>query len=191
MARPRTGDKHRQIRDATVAEIADVGAATASVNAIAKRAGLAVGTLYRYHANKEVLLQSVYLDIKNEIHDALMKAADAHVSSEGKIRAMWFALLDYAQLHPNAFALTEVMLNTGILTAEQQAAVSAMAQDISSIIKKAVADGTLIPASSEAITSLLVAPALRLGRASATSGAPLNPAYTEEVFSLCWRAIAK
>ncbi len=189
MARPRTGDKPSIIRQATVAEVAAVGAASASVNAIAKRAGLAVGTLYRYHPSKSALLQSIYMAIKADIHHALMDAAGRGQDASSQIRGMWFALLDYSHEHPGDFLYAEVILNAAILSAQDRARVQQMADDMTVIIRAGITDGTLAPNDPEAVRALLVAPALHLGRQSAVSGKPPDRAHAQNVFNLCWRGI--
>ncbi|MEM1206906.1 MAG: TetR/AcrR family transcriptional regulator, partial [Acidobacteriota bacterium] len=103
MARPKTGDKPRDIRDATVGEVAAIGSTSVSVNKIAKRAGLSVGTLYRYHKSKHALLSWVFLEVKRDIHNAMMGAASTLEGSAARLHAMWFALVDYGLRAPEDF----------------------------------------------------------------------------------------
>ncbi|WP_299889666.1 TetR/AcrR family transcriptional regulator [uncultured Ruegeria sp.] len=93
MVKRKTGDKLGDIRRATIAEVVECRSSAASVIAIAKRAGLAVGTVYRYYENKEQLLRAVYLAVKTELHNAMMTAAAEASGSKAKIRSMWFAVL--------------------------------------------------------------------------------------------------
>ncbi len=59
MARPVSGNKQQDIRNATIAEVAAVGSTGVSVNKIAKRAGVSVGTIYRFYETKDDLLFAV------------------------------------------------------------------------------------------------------------------------------------
>lgn len=74
MARTKSGDKPKVIRAATIGEVAEVGSTAVSVNKIARRANLSVGTLYRYHETKDDLLFWVFKQVKIDIHDAMMAA---------------------------------------------------------------------------------------------------------------------
>lgn len=190
MARVKTGNKEADIRKAAVAVVVEVGSSAASINTIAKRAGLAVGTVYRYHASKEAVLRSVFLEIKRDIHQLLMSSVREQAASEDKLRAMWFALLEYSQSHPEDFMFAEVILNTSILLPEEEDMIGDMAADIRAVIETAIADGTLRPASVSAINTVLSAPALRLGRQAAVSGRQPDPSYVKEIFDLCWRGVA-
>lgn len=60
MARPSDGGKKTRILDAAVVEIAQRGYHQTSVARIAKRAGVADGTIYLYFENKEEILFSLF-----------------------------------------------------------------------------------------------------------------------------------
>ncbi|WP_298260797.1 TetR/AcrR family transcriptional regulator [uncultured Litoreibacter sp.] len=190
MARQKSGDKENVIRRAVVAEVAAVGSTAVSVNNVAKRSGLAVGTLYRYFENKDALLRATYLAVKSEIHQMMILAARDQNTSKTKIRAMWFGLLEYAHQQPHDFIFAEVILNAVLLTDEERALVQSMSDEASAIVAGAVVDGTIRAGSAGAINTLLIAPALQIGRQSALSGRPLDLDHAEEVFALCWRAVS-
>lgn len=190
MARPKTGDKSNDILRAAVKEVAAVGSSAVSINTIAKRADLAVGTLYRYYDNKDDILRAAYLTIKGTIHTAMMAGASGENTSKDKIRAMWFALLDYSHRHPQDFMFAEVIMNAALLSPNEQDKVDVMSNRAAAIIQAAIDDGTIRPAEISAITTLLIAPALQLGRQSALGGQPPDLAKAKELFTLCWRGVA-
>ncbi len=189
MAKQKTGDKLGDIRRATVAEVVESGSSAASVNAIAKRAGLAVGTIYRYYNNKEQLLRAVYLAIKTDLHAVMMEAVENADTTEAKIKAMWFAVLDFSYLRPDDFLYVEVILNDTILSTGDKQLISEMAAQSRAVISDAVTHGLVREVDIDGIVTLLSAPALQLGRAAAFSGDKPDPANAENVFDLCWRAI--
>ena len=190
MAKRKTGDKLGDIRRATIAEVVERGSSAASVNAIAARAGLAVGTVYRYFENKDQLLRAVYLASKTELHTAMMQAAAPCSSHKDKIRAMWLAVLDYAQEAPQAFLFSEAVINDMILTDADRAEIAAMAAESRALIGAAVSEGVLRQGNTQAIVTVLAAPALQLAKAGALSGVPPDPSHAEEIFDLCWRGVA-
>lgn len=63
MARPKSEDKKQALLEAATAAFAQSGIA-ASTSAIARSAGVAEGTLFRYFATKDELLNELYLAIK-------------------------------------------------------------------------------------------------------------------------------
>lgn len=81
MARPRTADKRKRILQAAVGVFARKGYFAARVSEIAKKAGVADGTIYLYFRNKEDILVSLFDDLMSEhvqaVKEALPKVPDA------------------------------------------------------------------------------------------------------------------
>lgn len=189
MVKRKTGDKLGDIRLATIAEVVERGSSAASVNAIAKRAGLAVGTLYRYYENKEHLLRAVYLAVKTDLHTAMMSAVANAPDSKSRIRAMWFSLLSFSHARPQDFLFAEVIINDTFLTAEDLKQIEAMSAESRGFITAAIEDGSVRDLDTRAIVTVLAAPAMQLGRSAALSGEMPDPDRAEEIFGLCWHAI--
>ena len=59
MVRPRTGEKDRQIVDAAISLFLERGVRGTTVQDIAKKAGVAVGTVYVYHKDKAAIVRRV------------------------------------------------------------------------------------------------------------------------------------
>jgi TetR/AcrR family transcriptional regulator, fatty acid metabolism regulator protein len=74
MARPRSADKRQRILQAAVGIFAKKGYFGARVSEIAKKAGVADGTIYLYFRNKEDILVSLFDDLMSE-HVQQVKAA--------------------------------------------------------------------------------------------------------------------
>lgn len=100
MPRSTDGNKRELILDAAVVEIAQRGFFHTTVAMIAKRAGVADGTIYLYFRNKEEVLFSLFdramsrfidegrqqLDEAAKAPDKLRKIVDLHLSLVGKDR---------------------------------------------------------------------------------------------------------
>jgi AcrR family transcriptional regulator len=66
MVRPRTSDKRRRILDAAVSVFARKGYFAARVSDVAKRAGVADGTIYLYFRGKEDILVRLFDEVMSE-----------------------------------------------------------------------------------------------------------------------------
>lgn len=76
MARPKSEDKKQALLEAATAAFAQSGIA-ASTSAIARSAGVAEGTLFRYFATKDELLNELYLAIKLRLVRTMIAARKA------------------------------------------------------------------------------------------------------------------
>lgn len=77
MARPKSEDKKQALLEAATAAFAQSGIA-ASTSAIARSAGVAEGTLFRYFATKDELLNELYLAIKLRLVRTMIAGLDPH-----------------------------------------------------------------------------------------------------------------
>ncbi len=66
MARPKSEDKKQALLEAATQAIAQSGIA-ASTAVIARNAGVAEGTLFRYFATKDELINTLYLHLKQDL----------------------------------------------------------------------------------------------------------------------------
>ncbi len=102
MARPRSEDKQIALLDAATEVIAaqGLGAPTA---AIARLAGVAEGTLFRYFPTKDALLNAVYLyQCRNAAESTQCAGAPARPLEE-RMFAAWSDWIDWGVSHPAAF----------------------------------------------------------------------------------------
>ena len=190
MARPASGNKELDIRNATVAEVAAVGSTAVSVNKIAKRAGISVGTIYRFYETKDDLLFAVYLAVKTDIHNAIMGATNAQQKTEDKIRAMWFGLVEYAIKAPQDFLFVEMLAPEARVNSRNTSALDEMRNEILQQIQDGITNGTLVKADTRSIELMLAAPAISLAKRASLMGTIPDQEQLNEVFSLVWASIS-
>src|SRR5258707_14619871 len=83
------------ILQAAVREIAEAGLGAPTAK-IARRAGLAAGTLFTYFANKEKLLNELYLELKIEVYRRVDSNFPRKANLERRARHVWPSLLGWA-----------------------------------------------------------------------------------------------
>ena len=138
MARVRSPEKRIAILEAAVHEIAETGLG-ASTAKIAKRAGIAAGTLFTYFANKEELLNELYLELKLEVYTRINANFPHKASLEHRARHVWSSFLDWAIEFPEKRKVS-VQLNvsdlitpeTRMRTAAERGAVDATLSELGS-----------------------------------------------------------
>ncbi|EEQ0761999.1 TetR/AcrR family transcriptional regulator [Salmonella enterica] len=75
MARPKSEDKKQALLEAATQAIAQSGIA-ASTAVIARNAGVAEGTLFRYFATKDELINTLYLHLKQDLCQSMIKETE-------------------------------------------------------------------------------------------------------------------
>ncbi|WP_423840029.1 TetR/AcrR family transcriptional regulator [Vibrio mytili] len=89
MSTPPTGDKREQILTATEKLIAESGFQGLSMQKLANEAGVAAGTIYRYFADKEILLEEVRLHVAKRIATAMQAGVSDEMPLKERYRTMW------------------------------------------------------------------------------------------------------
>jgi AcrR family transcriptional regulator len=138
MARVRSPEKRSAILQAAVHEIAEAGLGAPTAK-IARRAGIAAGTLFTYFANKEELLNELYLELKLEVYTRVNANFPHKAGLERRARHVWLNFLDWAIEFPEKRKVS-VQLNVSDLitpetrerTAAERGAVDATLSELGS-----------------------------------------------------------
>lgn len=142
MARPKSEDKRNAILSAAARVIAEQGG-SATTARIAKEARVAEGTLFTYFANKDDLLNQLYLEMKAGLRDAMLRGYPVDANLRERARHAWNAYLDWGIAHPaERRAVARLTLSERITEASRKAGSDGFAP-ISAAIQEAAALGRL------------------------------------------------
>ena len=99
----RTKDEFKQdaLFKATVKLVNEIGFVASSVSKIAKEANVSPATIYIYYKNKEDLLISIYINIKQEFSKAILKDFDDTQPIRDILKKFWFNAFNYTTKHPD------------------------------------------------------------------------------------------
>ncbi|MEM1037472.1 MAG: TetR/AcrR family transcriptional regulator [Pseudomonadota bacterium] len=190
MARPTREEIEHNIRKAVVQTVVEQGIGSVSVGEIAKRAKVSPGTIYLHHANKEDMLQSVYLQIKTEFHEIMIASRD-EVSSEAMLRRMWFDMFEFVSTYPLDFLFIEDAGAASVLTDKQKGDIAYMAGDIRGMVQRAIDDETLADMAADMAVTLMVGPALLLAKRMSASREEQDQALINQTFDRVWLSVKK
>jgi AcrR family transcriptional regulator len=95
-----------EIKARAMDQVAEGGAGSVSLNAIARAMGMSPAALYRYFASRDALLAELVLEAYGSLADAVQQAADgAPGDGEARLVAVARAYRDWALAHPNSYLL--------------------------------------------------------------------------------------
>jgi len=99
--------KQKAIIEATVKLVNQIGFAECSVSKIAKEADVSPATIYIYYKNKEDLLVSTYIDIKQKMSEAILKDFDDSQPIRDIMKGFWLGAFHFIKNNPGEFQYTE------------------------------------------------------------------------------------
>jgi AcrR family transcriptional regulator len=99
MARPLSEDKRNAILDAATEVVARLGISAPTAR-IAQDAGVAEGTLFTYFATKDELLNQLYLVLKLDLREAMMRGYPSGKSLIDRSRHIWNGYVGWGSAYP-------------------------------------------------------------------------------------------
>jgi AcrR family transcriptional regulator len=179
--------KAQDILRATLDEVRDVGLAGLSIEAVARRAGVATGTVYVYFKGKEALVDALYLRTKQKFTTLVLR------DDGGPLRTAFTriiaAYLDYVVENAAEIVFMSQMVNSPYLSAETREAVALGVRPVMALLERGKAEHLL----KDIDTGWMAAFLGETVKAMAPLGAGLPPdryrAFQETIATLCWDAL--
>ena len=105
-------DKREEIVRAALELIAENGFHGAPMAMIAERAQVGAGTIYRYFANKDILITELYQDLENRIYPVILEGYAVSMPIRARFIHLGTALLRYFIENPLDFRYLEQFHNS-------------------------------------------------------------------------------
>lgn len=133
MARPKSEDKKQALLDAATAAFAQSGIAASTA------AGVAEGTLFRYFATKDDLLNALYLHLKQDLCQTMLANLDRTITlPKEHTRNIWNSYVDWGIRNPVAHAAIRQIGVSEKLSAETEMAVKEMFPELHELCRRSV-----------------------------------------------------
>jgi AcrR family transcriptional regulator len=179
--------KAQDILRATLDEVQVAGLAGLSMEAVARRAGVATGTVYTYFKSKEALLDSLYrhAKLKFAAFVAPVESAALRPAFVGCVKAY----LDYVIDHQSELVFMGQMANSPYLSDETRAAGLEGVRPLMRLLDRGKAEQLLKDIDTAWMTTFL----WETLKGMAIQGAKLPrdryPAFQDTVAAMCWDAL--
>lgn len=189
MARPKSEDKKLALLEAATKAIAESGIA-ASTALIARNAGVAEGTLFRYFATKDDLLNALYLHLKTDLCGTMLDNLDRTISDPKEhTYSIWNSYIDWGIRHPCGHHAVRQISVSEKLTPETKQQVTDIFPELHELCHRSVLpiflDGEFAPFGDAIFLSMADTTITFAGR---------DPSRMKEIkrlgFDAMWRALA-
>jgi AcrR family transcriptional regulator len=179
--------KARDILAATLEIVAEHGISGLSMEHVARRAGVATGTLYVYHASKEALIDAAYLATKQALATAVFRDEGLPVRPAfAKIAA---AYLDYLVEHRAEVAFLEQVKLAPFLSDATRQAGDQAAQPLRELLERGKREQLIKPFHTQFLLEFLNAIVREMALALSALPPSRRAAQREHVVQMCWDAI--
>lgn len=132
---PVAGLTEEDVLDAALEAFDSLGYSATPVPAIAERAGVAVGSLYRIFSSKESMANALYQREKQRLATALFTDLDPSGPAHSTFAVVWERLANFAIDRASALCFLELHHHDAYLNAESRALAEALDAQVSDIIR--------------------------------------------------------
>lgn len=188
MARPRSENKRQTILRAATQLFAEEGL-NAPTARIAKRAGVAEGTIFTYFVNKDALMNQLYLELKNQLRLTLAPSPESATLQE-QVWLAWQAYVEWGVAHPEEHQVLARLSVSPQITEATRAEGNLAFCDVLRLLEQAMAQGALQNQSHAFVGAIMGA----MGDVTMTfiRNAPAaKEAICKDGFAAFWNAISR
>lgn len=184
-----TSDKRERILDAALVLFAERGFHGTPVPLVAERAQVGAGTIYRYFASKEALVNALYRRWKLAFIDSITLDFPLDKSTRAQWSHVFRGAIAFAQKNPQAFDFLELHHHAAYLDEESrevESRVLTMAQSILGASRLLKATRDVDPA---LLISIVWGGLIQLIRSSRAGWLELTPEVLDRFETLTWEAL--
>lgn len=185
-ARRAAADRADAIREALYALVAEQGLHGATMADLARRAGVATGTIYVHYADKDALIVAAHREVKRDLGRAATAGWDASQPPRDRFLSAWRRVHDHLVAHRDRarFLLQLEASPYARMTHDEE-------DDVAQVWAAAARDlrAQLVDLPDELLYTLAFGPAVEL--AAHELVAADDAATLDTVAAACWRAITR
>jgi len=179
--------KAQDILRATLDEVQAVGLAGLSIEAVARRAGVATGTVYIYFKGKEALVEALYLQVKQDFMDVMLP-------DDGQpMKAAFFGAtrgyLDYVIQHKAEIVFMGQIVNSPYMTDRAREVSVRGAAPIAALLERGKAEQLLKDIPTAWMMTFMNETLKAMAPLAATLPKGENAKFQDTVATLCWDAL--
>lgn len=181
--------KQEAIIQATVKLVNEIGFVASSVSKIAKEANVSPATIYIYYKNKEDLLVSTYVTIKQKIGEAVLKDFDARLPIRDILRKVWFNIFEYIDDNREYFQFAEQFSNSPYSALVNKEEVEKSFLPMINVLHKGIEQKIIKDVDHDILAAFIYYPILILSNSKLCAGFEKNEKNIETAFTMAWDAV--
>jgi AcrR family transcriptional regulator len=188
--RTRVLDKRQAILDAALGLFAEQGFHGTSVPEIARAAGVAAGTIYRYFESKDAVVNVLYRHWRGAVQTFVLEDFPFTGSAREQFGAYWRRLFDFALEHPTAIAFLDFHHHAPYLDAQSNQVEQMGRLTLRPFIEHAQKAGVLKRVPPEVVMAIAVGALIGLVKSAREGNLELTPELVRSAEEVCWSGIS-
>ena len=181
--------KEAALFEATVKLVNEIGFASSSVSKIAKEAGVSPATIYVYYKNKEDLLVSTYIEIKQNLSKAMLSGFNDQMPIRDIFRNVWFNMFEYISNNLEYYKFVEQFSNSPYSSLVNRQEVEQYFVPLVKVLQTGIEQKIIKNVNFDILTAFMYHPITVLANPGLCQDFELSEDNIETAFTLAWDAI--
>lgn len=157
---------------------------------IAKKAGVAVGTIYHHFKSKEEIINEIYVSIRKKVGDVIIESSKNIVDLKKEFKSVSLAIYVYYVNNPIEYSFLNQLEHSPIITKESHAESEKYFAPIFESYQNAIELGVFINMDLMLMGMLTYNNIITLVELSIKAG-NISPEIVDQAIEFSWRGIAK
>lgn len=191
MARAKDPGKIALIYDSTLSLIMKSGYTDLRIADVAKEAGMATGTLYIYFKNKEELINTLFLQLKEEKIKQMFENTQPTDSFFISFKKLWSAYFTISLKEFPKMLFIEQYAYSSLLTAETKSRSDELVAPLLEILLKAQEEDLIMKIPPEIMMSHIMGATLEIVKYFVNTSTHPSQEIFEQSFQMAWNSIRK
>lgn len=179
-------DKKAAALKATLELISELGFQGTPISKIAEKANIGVGTIYRYFANKEDLINALYIDIKTNSSKAILKNYSKDTPISESLKYVINSTVHYFIKNPTELSFMEQYENSPLITATTHEEVTRLIEPLVELFRCAAKDKALKELPYEILVTLFSGAVISLAKLYITRKVKLDEQMLNISINAIW-----
>lgn len=184
-------DKKSALLNATLSMVNECGFHDAPMSKIAKRAGVAPATIYLYFENKQDLINSLYLEVKESFGEFSFKGYSADMPVKKGFEVIWRNIAEFKLKQVNEAAFLALCANTPMIDEEIRQEALKHLQPLLDLLERGKNEGIIKPFENFILYSFTIYPINFLLVLQKRDLYHVDEKALDEAFQTAWDAIKK
>lgn len=183
-------DKRMRLLDAALDLFEKRGFDAVAVPEIARAAGVATGTIYRYFKTKEELVNALYQHWKSAYNEAILGPVPEGLAPRALFSLYWNRMADFARKHYRAVRFLDLHYHRPYLDAQSRSMEAIYMVTARAFMEKGRKERTVRPLDPALIVALMWGATAGLNKFVRDGTLIFNKATSDAMEEALWRAIA-
>ena len=183
--------KRSAVLEAALDLISEHGFHGTAMSMVADRAGVGVGTIYRYFDSKEDLITQLYLEIKQEMGKVFLANYSESLPLRERFRTLWLNMLHYYMDRPQEMAFIEQFDNSPYMNTAVREACAEHFGPLIRFFQYAFREGVLKEMPLEMLATFTLDVAVSLAKQHASGALTLDDEAKALAMAASWDALKR